>query len=305
VQTPDDQPDTATATRSLLASGFDVTGATRGPNHIEFRCERRDALGALLRYLIALFDCPAPPASAREQLTEVAFRDGRALVLIAIEGGADWLSWHEFTSALGGAIPTWRALASEYASSLETASRNELPDGVEGEAWEAFERLVADGFEFVLGRRVRRMGGRRRGQAVSDLVAQTASGLLVIDAKASGAPFDVNWAALRPLRDYVRLQRTRQSGQVPVLGAVLVAANFAQEEERLTELSGQFLAEEQLPLSFVPAQVLGNLVRRLTEVPQLRNAIRWPYLFAAGRLVGWDLCSREIRDAEQQRVTRS
>jgi hypothetical protein len=149
------------------------------------------------------------------------------------------------------------------------------------------------------------MGGRRRGQAVSDLIAQTTSGLLVIDAKASGAPYDVNWAVLRPLRDYVRLQRIRQSGQVAVMGAVLVAAKFAQDEERLTELAQQFLAEEQLSLSFVPAAVLGNLIQRLTEVPHLRNAIRWPYVFAAGRLVTWDLCSKEIRDAEQQRVTRS
>jgi hypothetical protein len=72
---------------------------------------------------------------------------------------------------------------------MEQGQLNWVANFIWGIADDVLRDLYVRGkFEFVFGRRVRRMGGRRRGQAVSDLIAQTVSGLLVIDAKASGAP---------------------------------------------------------------------------------------------------------------------
>ena len=131
------------------------------------------------------------------------------------------LGWTEFLEVMGGAVPSWKALTDEYLEHLQKASKNEIPSGLTGEAWWIFESLVADGLEFCFGRRVNRLGGQRRGQRVSDMVAPLPDfSVVVVDAKASGPGFDANAGSLRALAEYVNKQKQRQQGGGDVVAAL-------------------------------------------------------------------------------------
>jgi hypothetical protein len=301
------EPATRVLTRTLVAAGFEITGANRQPRQIEVECERADALGSTVRYLISLSADETPPMDDVEHIREAARENGRVVVLIARSAGEGWISWSGFLEALGGAVPTWRALGPTYEELLQTTSFNRLPAEVEtGEAWLLFELAIADGMEFLLGRRVRRMGGAKRGQRVSDMMTQTPDErVLVIDAKASGSAHSVTMAGLRPLIEYVKNQKRRQQGNNTVGAAVLVAREFEQEPDRITETAAEFLAETGVPLACLQVEVLAGMIRLLAQEPHLRNAIRWARVFCQPRIVPVEALTKEIEAARSERVPRT
>ncbi len=294
----------STATRTLLAAGYEVTNCERHPGYAEISCEIISRLGARVRYLIAFTDQQDFSQAQREEISRDAEADQRSVALVARYAGEQQASWEEFLDALGGAIPSWRALNEEYADLLQITAQNELPEGKTGEAWRLFEELVADGLEFVLGRRVRRLGGNKRGLAVSDMLAQLPDGgLEVVDAKASNEPFVADWSAMRPLVEYVEKQKQRQRGQNDVIGALLVSSSFKQGETALSDLARRFLAETGVPLAFLPSHTLVGMVHRMQVGPHLRGAIRWRLLFAGG-LVELATLEREAEQAGNEQYAR-
>ena len=214
------------------------------------------------------------------------------------------MSPEELVEALGGAVPSWRALSEEFEDALLVASRNELPPGHQGEAWRLFEDLVADGLEFVFGRRVIRLGARLRGERVSDLQAVTPNDLvLVVDAKAASAGFDVVWDELRPLVEYVKRQRDRQKGQPDVFGALVVSSKFKQDLATATKRAHEFLGETKIPLSLMEAETLATSVKLFRDRPDLRNAIRWNSILTGG-LIDPKSIEAEVRAASTERISR-
>jgi hypothetical protein len=214
------------------------------------------------------------------------------------------MSHQEFFDSLGGAVPSWRALDPTYAESLAIAARNEIPPGLTGEAWLAFEDMVADGLEYVFGRRVRRLGGRRRGRAVSDSLAQFPDHrLLVLDTKASAGAVDVSLPALRPLHEYTKRQVQRQRGQNEVFGAVVVAKEFQQTEATQANISAEFGSEAGVPVAFLGSETLSDLVSRCATEPTVRAAVRWHRIFKGGAVLAADI-AREFADAQAERVRR-
>jgi hypothetical protein len=275
-------------TRTLVAAGFVIRDFIRHPRHAEYICERTDLFGMRIPYVIAVFDEREPNNSEMEFAKHIAMEDGKIFVPIAQDTGETCIGWNDFLDSLGGAVPTWRALNDEYADILRKTSRNALPSNLRdtGEAWQIFEDAVADGLEFVFGRRVRRLGGRRRGRRVSDMIVQTPDGkILVIDAKASHQDYEVNGAGLRPLSEYVKNQKIRQLGRPEVSAAVLIANQFAQALTRLYELNGEFLSENGIPLTFLEVSTLLEMIQQMKKNPMLRNTLHWARIFCSGGLV--------------------
>lgn len=270
----------AVATRTLRAAGFDITQVTRHASHIEYHCDREDAFGATVRYVIAISSSDAPSPDTRFTAEE-ATTNGRTLVLVARAAGPSWLSWDEFLAVLGGAVPTWRALDASYADALRTASRNELPPNTTGEAWRAFEAAVGDGLEFMFGRRVRRMGGVQRFKPLPDMLALTPDDLLLlVDAKAAAnGIYQLERPKLRALAEYVDRQRTRQAGGVPLGTAVIVAGRFA-PTDALDEICNDFLADKQVPLALLEVGTILEVVARLRTDPMIRPRLRWRRLLS-------------------------
>lgn len=299
-----EKPQTQIAIRTLLAAGFTIEGSHRQPRHIEISCHRVDVLGTHIPYLIALSDVETLDSIEIEEFRRAAGTVGRLSLVVSEFSSEDAIAWADFLEALGGAVPNWVALGPSFGEELITASRNKLPSGYSGEAWLVFEDLIAAGLEYSFGRRVRRLGGRKRGKPVSDMQAQIPEeAVLVVDAKASKDDFDATWPNLRALVEYVKRQIARQRGQLIVYGAIVVAQGFSQDDKRLDELSKQFLSETGVPVSFLDATLLMQIVLKLKERPDLRNAIRWKSILTGGR-IHFEPFERECESAASERIKR-
>lgn len=296
--------ETPTTIRTLLAAGFTITSSERHPNGIEIDCTRPDVLGLPIEYRVALFD-HLPQGIELAHLRTAATEDRRALVVIADCEGPDCFTWSEFLAALGGAVPNWRALAPDFAATLLTLAANQATAADEAEPWAAFEEATADAFEFLLGARVNRLGGKKRGKKVSDLLTHTpapSSKALVIDTKAYKDPFDAASGSLRALEEYTTRQRHRQGNDsLPVGGAVLIANDFKQDVASLAGITAEFIAAVGTPVTFVRARTLAHAVSELSRDVTLRRAIRWTHMFCRGGLLEDSIVDRELADAALER----
>lgn len=290
-------------TRTLAASGYAVTRGFPHPTYIEIHCERVDAFGCRLMYYLAVTDEPRLPANHVPELERRSAALGRSLVVISREGGPGQLVFEDFFLRLGGEVPKWRALTEEYHGALRAAARNRLPNDYRGPAWRLLEDLAADGLEFALGRRVRRLGGRLSGSRVPDvLLLSPDDRLYLIDAKASRAGFDASWPNLRALAEYVDQQRERQRGSYPVAGALVVSSQFKQDEQGLMALAVEFQAEHGLMLTFLSAETLSGIVGAMRENVDIRGALQWRRVFQGGA-VSAAAFAKELQRARTQRVS--
>lgn len=298
---PVPQTSIAMATRTLLAAGFEVSGCQRQPNYAEISCERVSSLGARVQYILALRGEDDFLDHEIEDIRRNAATSGRAVILIGAFSTEDQIGWDDFLDALGGAIPSWRALDAKYGQQLTTSATNKLPPGLTGEAWLLFEDLTADGLEFIFCRHVRRLGGRKRGRTVSDMIAQLPdSHLLVIDTKATSNSFDATWPNLRPLVEYVKKQRQRQRGHNEVFGALIVSSTFSQNPETLSEISKQFFGETSVSLSFLTANDLVQIVEIIRQTIDVRNSIQWRQVFSGGPVVVQSV-KEEVKKVTEER----
>jgi hypothetical protein len=273
----------STATRTLLASGYVITSTDPHPTHIEFDCERPSRLGAILRFRMGFTAGNEFDSTTLKAMRNTADSAGRAAIFVSMRGGNGQVSWTEFVNVLGGAVPSWRALSSQYPAALMTAAKNKIPQGMSGEAWAIFEDLVADGLEFCFGRKVGRFGGRRRGLRVSDMIAQLPdSSLVVVDAKAYEAGMNVTWPALRALVEYVEQQKQYQQRRNEVVAALIVSSTFQRNSSALAKAVSNFLGETRVPLCFIAAKTLADIVSGVTKMPDFRNSISWKLLFTGG-----------------------
>ena len=296
-------PSVPVAVRTLLVGGYTLSGsAERQPTHIEIRCEKASVFGVYVRFLIAISEADDFTQEQMEDIRRIGSAENRTPVFVAGDSTNVQLGWQEFLMSLGGEVPSWRAVSTTFSSALLTAAKNKLPPKTTGEAWLVFEDLVSDGLEFVFGRRTHRLGGRRRGQKVSDIVAVLPSTeLLVVDAKAAAQGFDANWPALRPLVEYVKKQQQRQLGYNLVNSAVIASSKFDQSASKLQELSNQFLSETHIPLAFLTAKTLAAMVDRIQSSPDIRGSMIWKRLFTGGSLTV-NAFERELREAVNERI---
>ncbi|MEX2030712.1 MAG: hypothetical protein WD906_07065 [Anaerolineales bacterium] len=292
----------ATAHRTLVASGYRVVDFLRHEDRTDFVCDCPDPLGVTIPYYFVFFHSDSLSDGHLQGIGQYIRGQGRLPVFVTPQASTESIPWEDFTAALGGAIPSWRALGEDFPALLIVAASNSLPAGTQGEAWALFEELVADGLEFLFGHRVHRLGSRRRVRPVSDMIAQTPDRrVILVDAKASSSPFDVGIPELRPLSEYLHRHQHRQTGADPISAVTVVAAEFRQDEDRLQELSDGFLAEERVPLSFLRVDTLITMINALIHAPWLRNRIRWSHIVCAGSLVSVDRFNRDVDDARAER----
>jgi hypothetical protein len=102
----------------------------------------------------------------------------------------------------------------------------------------------------------------------------------------------------------VKTQQARQRGQLDVSGAVVIAGGFKQTNGDLLELHGEFFTETRVPVTFVDVDVLLSLVGRMTDRPDLRNAVAWSRLFCRGGRLTAAHVRRELDAAMAERVGR-
>lgn len=290
--------------RTIVVGGFLVERVNRQPLHIEVDAHRFDMFGCRIPYMFVVSDKALSPG-ALEGLKRIAGNKRRVLICTSKAKNSTGIAWKDFCNSLGGAVPSWRALNSDFRSILTTSSANKKPPKLKGEAWLIFEESICDGLEYLFGLRVGRYGGRTRGKKVSDLIATLPEQkLLIVDAKATKSSFNASGGGLRALVEYVGVQKTRQTGDMPLVGALVVSRAFKQDEIALARVSSQFQADTQVPVTFCTADVLADIIDRMRKAPGSRIAVRWTRVFCGGGLITSKVALNEIEAAIAQRIKR-
>jgi hypothetical protein len=261
--------------RCLVVSGYDVISTHRQPTHAELSCEWTDQFGSTCKYLFVICERSLPSREQRINLEQIAEQHGQNMVLISKRSDYS-LTSDEFFDILGGAVASWRVLGPSYAAVLLDSAYNKPIVGNNSESWKVFEETVADGLEFVFGRRVRRLGGSKRGKRVSDMLAQLPDKtVIVVDAKASKDPYDASWKNLRALVEYTKDQLKRHKGIIKLGASFIVTSSYKQDGRRLLDFGNDFISETGVPLLFVEAADIAHMVYSLSKNPGHRNRLNW------------------------------
>jgi hypothetical protein len=101
------------------------------------------------------------------------------------------------------------------------------------------------------------------------------------DTKAYGDGYPVTQDGLRQFGSYVKDFSKRYGTYLQRLNSFLVVSGkFGQGDKALDVRSREFIAEYQVPLSFVTADALGEIIEILSETPVVRRAVNWSRVFS-------------------------
>jgi hypothetical protein len=275
-------PSLSLAVRTLYSGGFVLTKVQREPGYALLVARRLDEFGVAHRYCFAVFEDEFGPAQV-EAVKIAAKYHGAEPVLVG-DGISDLptLEWDKFTSLFGGPILGLKPFEPRFREHLRELGHNRLPEGLEGKADDLFEVYVREALEFILGERVVRYGQERLFEARPDGLVLPSQGFYgLYDAKAYGDGYPVTQEGLRQFGSYVKDFSKRYDAYLQRLNSFLVVSGkFAQGDRALDERSREFIAEYQVPLSFMTADALGEIIEILSETPVVRRAVNWSRVFS-------------------------
>jgi hypothetical protein len=277
---------TSTIVNTLIGSGFHLANVTSKPTYLLFRVARRDEFGILLPYVFAYSGNDTIKATSISALRKVSENDKAPLVIIGSAENADptipILTMNQFVGLMGGSVQAFLPLEPEYPAHLAELGLNQKPSGLIGKTDDLFESYVHQGLQFILQRRVIRYGQDRLFETLPDgLVLGRGFPQLLYDCKAYKDGYPLSRDAIRQFSDYVRSFHQRYEGYIGRVHAFLVVSGKFQSDAALDARSKELYSECQVPLVFMSAETLGQIVTLFVNAPQYRSTIDWKLVFSA------------------------
>lgn len=279
------EPDLTLAVRTLLSGGFQLQTVEQKPGYAVLHASRTDEFGATHLYSFALSE-NGRFGTAQTSAVQIAadVRDSR-LVLIGDSSEASTIptvEWNRFLNLFGGPVFSASPFEPDFGANLVTLGGNRLPPDLSGSADDLFEAFVRVALEFILGGRVIRYGQERLFEIRPDGVALPRQGFsLLYDAKAYADGYPVTADSIRQFKSYVEDFRRRYDAYLPRLNAfVAISSEFAQGDSALEERNRELFAECGVPLVFLRATDLAEIVVLLANRPAARGAVNWSRVFA-------------------------
>jgi hypothetical protein len=271
-----------TTIRTLVFGGFILEGIERNPGFVLIRMDRFDEFGAQHRYAFVLEERTL--SEAEVGAARIAAEHHHAQLVLVGDTQADepGVPWNRFVSLFGGAVVSASALDPGFGSALQELGMNRLPDGLVGTPDELFEAYVRAGFEFVFAGRVVRYGQDRRFEKRPDGIALPHDRFRALyDAKAYSNGYPVTADSIRQFKSYIEEFDERYHAYIPRQSAfIVVSGSFEQRDEALRERSTELLAECGVPLSFLTARTMAEIIALVSAEPATRHAISWTRIFS-------------------------
>lgn len=294
--------DLGTIHRTLFSAGFVVTNFSRKPSYIAFHVFRADEFGVKANYLIAFSDGEKFSQTDYKALQRSATYQSEYLVLVGSIDESDTkeipvILPETFFQRLGGTVSSYLPLEDFYPEHLEILGRNKLPVGLTGKADELFEEYVYVGLQFLLQNRVIRYGQERLFEKLPDGIAFGGSVLLLYDCKAAHKGYEISSNSMRQFADYVNAFHRRYQNFVGRVNSFLVISGFFQHSNSLEDRSRELLAECGVPLSFLTAKDLGEIIKLFIKNPVYRQSVDWKRVFSGGLIQ----TARVIEDLRERR----
>jgi hypothetical protein len=275
----------ATLVRTLMGAGFVIVSTLRKPSYLAFLVRRFDEFGVENRYLIACPGGPALTSSDADALVKVGRVERAAVVVVGTveekRGDVATMRIEKFLARLGGPVTALLPLDPAYPEHLGFLGHNHLPDGLIGEADDRFEEYVHAGLQFLLHERVIRYGQERLFETVPDGFVQGRNApLMLYDAKAATKGYDVTRQSLRQFADYVSRFHAQYEQYAGRLHSFILISGHFNSDDSLQMRSSQLYAECGVPLCFLTAQEMAEIVKLMADRPAFRQAIDWRAIFA-------------------------
>lgn len=276
------RPHPTVAVRTLLTGGFVLERSERNPGYMILYMTRVDELGVSHSYAFAIAEDRM--TAAQVEAAKIAARHHNARLVLVARGEYDVpaVPWDRFVNLFGGPVFSASPIQPEFADQLIRLGHNELPPDLVGRPDDLFEEYVRAALEFVLGGRVVRYGQDRRFEKRPDGIAIPRSDFRALyDAKAYAEGYRVTAETIRQFKDYVEDFTRRYRAFLPRINAfVAISGNFLQGEKALEDRSRELLAECGVPLVFLTAKDLCEMIRIVADHPVARGSIPWARVFA-------------------------
>lgn len=277
-------PRLSTAVRTLLVGGFTLDSVIRNPGYAVLLMRRQDEFGALQSYAFAITaDRPMTSTEIATAVITAEYHRSQLVVVGTSCTDVASMEWDRFLNLFGGPIYSSSPLEAGFGEQLVELGYNRVPSGLIGRADDLFEAYVHSALEFVFAGRVIRYGQERRFEVRPDGIALPNDRFRALyDAKAyaDGYPVDAN--SVRQFRSYVDDFTARYQPFLQRLHAFIVISDkFAQGEEALRERHQEFIGATGVPLSFLRADTLAQVLSLATQYPAARRSVDWARVFAA------------------------
>ncbi len=263
--------------RTLIAGGFRILNVVRNPGYVFILTERQDEFGVPQRHAFNLADGGKLVEPQVRGAELAASRYEAFPVFIANEAaGRRAIEWERFISLFGGPVFSASPLDPQFRSQLVQLGLNSLPPELNGRPDDLFEAYVNVALEFVMWGKVVRYGQNRRFEARPDGLIMPSEFKALYDAKAAKDGYDVNTTSTRQFADYIEDFLSRYRPFITSFNAFLVVSTeFQQGHDALVDRSRDLQAKCGVPMAFLSADALADIVEILSENPAARGAIPW------------------------------
>lgn len=296
-------PNLQVAIRTLTIGGFSLEKANRFPGYALIYMYRYDEFGVKQQYCFALFE--NEPEAEQIQAAEIAAKHNKAeLVIIGSTPASEKpnVLWNRFLNLFGGPVYSYSPLESEFGDYLRQLSFNKLPTGLEGKPDDLFELYAHKALEFIFGCKVHRYGQERRFEARPDgVIIQDRIFSALYDAKAYSNGYDVTLDSIRQFSSYVTEFRSRYSQYFELNAFIVISGSFPHSKETLEGRSRQFLSETSIPLAFLTAESVVQIIDLLSNFPSARRSINWRKIFVYP-VVGPELVQAELQLLNKDKI---
>jgi hypothetical protein len=275
-------PQLSTAIRTLLAGGFSLLRAERAPGYALIFTQRTDEFAATQAHCFVVAEDALGPSQIDAARIAANHHNSQLVVVGTAPTDPNALSWERFVNLFGGPVTAASVFDTSFVDSLLVLARNELPSGLEGRADDLFEGYVHSAFEFVFGGRVVRYGQNRRFEARPDgIIIPHWRFAALYDAKAYSDGYEVSADGIRQFCSYVEDFHSRYSAFVPHLTSfIVVSSTFPHDDSTLEGRSRDLYGKCHVPLCFLTAAHLAEVLALLIDQPRARLSIDWPRILA-------------------------
>lgn len=276
---------------ALLSANFHQMDCRQEVDYMRCSFWRSDEFGCKSIYTFAFWGDNPISEAALNSAKRWAQRKGTTLILVSdasifpASEGVTRLNSNEYFARLGGRSPSYLVLQPKFAEILRTSAKNKVPKGCTGKADTIFEDYVHAGLQFILPAKVIQYGQERNFEALPDGIALSGSFNLIYDAKAAQDGYDVNSNSIRQFGNYVDTFHQRYSATVGRVHSFLVVSGDFQGGDRAMENRREELQGEYgVPLCFLKAQDLADIVSILIKASSYRQTIPWKRLLSKSLL---------------------
>jgi hypothetical protein len=268
--------------RTLLAGGFTWENPRREPGYMIFDAYRYDEFGAKQRYCFVLTDGRLGEAQIANAKTTARRSNSQLVIIGEADDQIPQIDWLRFINLFGGPVFSSLPTESAFVGQLKTLAFNRLPDGLDGSPDDLFEIYVQQALEFIFAGKVLRYGQERRFEARPDgLAMPNPLFTALFDAKAYSNGYNVTMETYRQFSSYIKDFKRRYGEHRQRLNSfIVVSGEFQQHKNALENRAKDLLAEHGVPLAFLTAGNLADIIAILGKHPSLRRSINWGRIFS-------------------------